>query len=114
MSPVGFLDDDPVKWNRLIQGIPVLGRGDRLEAVLVKHRIQRVVIGTRALDRTRYRELEAACRLHGAALFQMELRIREVPSPAPAVEQVTDSQVPLPIEEPELIAVPFTQRRNTG
>jgi FlaA1/EpsC-like NDP-sugar epimerase len=33
---LGFIDDDPHKYGKLIQGLPVLGRADQLEEILVR------------------------------------------------------------------------------
>ncbi len=43
-SVVGFLDDDPGKQQRDIQGVPVLGTSQDLEAVIIEHGIDQVMI----------------------------------------------------------------------
>jgi exopolysaccharide biosynthesis polyprenyl glycosylphosphotransferase len=43
-SVVGFLDDDPGKQQRDIQGVPVLGTNQDLEAVIIEHGIDQVMI----------------------------------------------------------------------
>ena len=43
-SIVGFLDDDPGKQQRAIQGVPVLGTSQDLEAVVLEHGIDQVMI----------------------------------------------------------------------
>ena len=44
--PVGFLDDDPHKQGRLVQGLPVLGGADRLADILQRQKVQGLVISS--------------------------------------------------------------------
>jgi UDP-GlcNAc:undecaprenyl-phosphate/decaprenyl-phosphate GlcNAc-1-phosphate transferase len=44
--PVGFLDDDPRKQGRLVQGLPVLGGADRLEDILQRQKVQGLIISS--------------------------------------------------------------------
>jgi UDP-GlcNAc:undecaprenyl-phosphate GlcNAc-1-phosphate transferase len=41
---IGFLDNDPFKHGRQIQGVDVLGSTDDLETVITKHNIQGVIL----------------------------------------------------------------------
>jgi exopolysaccharide biosynthesis polyprenyl glycosylphosphotransferase len=43
-SVVGFLDDDPGRQQRKIQGVPVLGTTDELESVVAKYGVDQVMI----------------------------------------------------------------------
>jgi len=43
-SVVGFLDDDPGRQQRKIQGVPVLGTTDELESMVAKHGVDQVMI----------------------------------------------------------------------
>lgn len=43
-SVVGFLDDDPGRQQRKIQGVPVLGTTEELESVVAGHRVDQVMI----------------------------------------------------------------------
>ena len=43
-SVVGFLDDDPGRQQRKIQGVPVLGGTDQLESVVAKYGVDQVMI----------------------------------------------------------------------
>jgi len=43
-SVVGFLDDDPGRQQRKIQGVPVLGTTDELESMVTEHRVDQVMI----------------------------------------------------------------------
>jgi UDP-GlcNAc:undecaprenyl-phosphate GlcNAc-1-phosphate transferase len=44
--PVGFLDDDPRKQGRLVQGLPVLGGADRLEDILQHQKVRGLIISS--------------------------------------------------------------------
>jgi UDP-GlcNAc:undecaprenyl-phosphate GlcNAc-1-phosphate transferase len=44
--PLGFLDDDPHKQGRLVQGLPVLGGADRLANILQRQEVQGLIISS--------------------------------------------------------------------
>lgn len=49
-NPVGFVDDDPLKKEQRVQGLPVLGTGDQLAAICRLYHIDRVLLSLRAMD----------------------------------------------------------------
>jgi lipopolysaccharide/colanic/teichoic acid biosynthesis glycosyltransferase len=61
MQLVGFLDDDPSKYRRLIAGCRVLGNSDDLEALCLRHKVTDVVICAKSMDPTRLLELFQRC-----------------------------------------------------
>jgi UDP-GlcNAc:undecaprenyl-phosphate/decaprenyl-phosphate GlcNAc-1-phosphate transferase len=44
--PVGFLDDDPRKQGRLVQGLPVLGGAEKLADLLQRQKVQGLIISS--------------------------------------------------------------------
>ncbi|MBD1399111.1 nucleoside-diphosphate sugar epimerase/dehydratase [Pelovirga terrestris] len=44
MQLVGFIDDDPIKKNTTIQGIPVLGPCRKLNGLIEKHKVDEIII----------------------------------------------------------------------
>ncbi|MHB8132376.1 MAG: nucleoside-diphosphate sugar epimerase/dehydratase, partial [Mobilitalea sp.] len=44
-SIIGFVDDDPLKQESMIQGIPVLGTSSALETILEKLKVEELIIG---------------------------------------------------------------------
>jgi FlaA1/EpsC-like NDP-sugar epimerase len=61
MQLVGFLDDDPSKYRRLIAGCRVLGNSDDLEALCLRHKVTDVVICAKSIDPTRLLGLFQRC-----------------------------------------------------
>jgi len=61
MQLVGFLDDDPSKYRRLIAGCRVLGTSDDLEALCLRHKVTDVVICAKSIDPTRLLGLSQRC-----------------------------------------------------
>lgn len=69
---VGFLDDDPQKQERLISGLPVLGRCDELAAIMARYTVDEAFI---ALPRHAHARLNSLI----AWLWQQPVRVRVVP-----------------------------------
>ena len=44
LKVAGFIDDDPGKANRLVDGLPVLGNSDQIQAAIQQHSISLVVV----------------------------------------------------------------------
>jgi len=55
--PIGFVDDDPNKVGAYIHGVKVLGPTKSLEAMILKHRVQAVVIAIPTLNHKILRSL---------------------------------------------------------
>lgn len=50
LTPIGFLDDDPIKWGRLIHGIPVYGSVELAPEMSDQHLIDQVLIAIPSLS----------------------------------------------------------------
>lgn len=57
LSPIGFLDDDPVKQRHRFLGLPVLGKLNNLPEVVRKHRIDEVLIAIPSAPGTLIRQV---------------------------------------------------------
>jgi UDP-GlcNAc:undecaprenyl-phosphate GlcNAc-1-phosphate transferase len=79
--PVGFVDDDPLKWRLRVEGVPVLGGGDRLEDLVARHQIAEVLLSVRDMEPARLTELLARCTALGVRLRRMRFTIDEVRTP---------------------------------
>jgi UDP-GlcNAc:undecaprenyl-phosphate/decaprenyl-phosphate GlcNAc-1-phosphate transferase len=50
MNPIAFIDDDPMKARRWINGVPVRGNLDRLEATMLRYAIDEVVLSSPSIN----------------------------------------------------------------
>lgn len=60
-QPVGFVDDDPGKQGRSLNGVPVLGATAELSSLILQHRVAKVIIAIPSAPRTVIRELVRSC-----------------------------------------------------
>lgn len=76
MNPVAFIDDDPVKALRWIEGVPVLGAIDRLEKVLREHGAEEVVLSSPAINGSVEEHIRRVCAglQRPVRRFYMEIR----------------------------------------
>ena len=61
-QPVGFIDDDPLKQDRTIQGLKVRGTGDELVQVCRDHDVDEVIVTTTTMPTDRQRAVSHRCR----------------------------------------------------
>jgi UDP-GlcNAc:undecaprenyl-phosphate GlcNAc-1-phosphate transferase len=80
LDPVGFLDDDPGKRRLLIDGIPVLGTLDDIEAVAASMSVVELIISVRHLEPSRIEEIRRRCAAIGVKVRRMRLNIDELRS----------------------------------
>ncbi|HEX4492978.1 MAG TPA: nucleoside-diphosphate sugar epimerase/dehydratase [Acidimicrobiia bacterium] len=66
LTPVGFLDDNPLKANTQINGLPVLGTTDRVAEIAARKRVDRVLITIANASGPDIRRITLAC--HAAGL----------------------------------------------
>lgn len=58
---IGFIDDDPDKIDRIIHGIKVLGKGNDLEKLIYRYKIDEILIAIPISAKKRYRETQDTC-----------------------------------------------------
>ena len=80
--PAGFIDDDPLKRNVTVLGLPVLGTREKIPEVVVRLKISLVVIAMPSVEASVVRDIVEICRGTKA-----ELRI------LPGMYQIIDGQV---------------------
>ncbi len=61
LHPIGFLDDDPLKQEVRIHGVPVLGTSADLDGVVQRHSVELVVIAISSATRDQMRRVVEAC-----------------------------------------------------
>ena len=76
LKPIGFIDDDPSLWNRTICGVPVLGKGQDIPAILDDHLIASMLISSKAIDEDRMRAVVQACKERGVMILVTGLELR--------------------------------------
>lgn len=57
IRPVGFIDDDPAKQGRKLQGVPVLGPRTAMVQLIAKHKVNDVIIAMPSAPRSVMREV---------------------------------------------------------
>ena len=62
-TPVGFLDDNPAKWNQQIYGVPILGGISELSRVLDNQHVDEVLIAIPSAPGKVVRKVTDVCRL---------------------------------------------------
>jgi UDP-GlcNAc:undecaprenyl-phosphate GlcNAc-1-phosphate transferase len=76
MKPIAFLDDDPVKAQRRVLGIPVRGTIDSLADILAEHRVEEVLLSSAAINGTREHHVREICHHHRVSVRRLYLEIR--------------------------------------
>ncbi len=80
--PVGFIDDDPLKINVSVLGLPVLGARESITEVVARRKVDLIVIAMPSVDAAVIREIVDIC-----GSTQAELKI------LPGMYQIIDGQV---------------------
>jgi UDP-GlcNAc:undecaprenyl-phosphate/decaprenyl-phosphate GlcNAc-1-phosphate transferase len=75
---LGFIDDDPAKLRRRVQGYPVLGGYDTLEVLVRERAIDGVVVSARDISGDRLQTLESLCAEHGILLARLHFRFEQL------------------------------------
>ncbi|MDP8235110.1 MAG: hypothetical protein P9M08_01875 [Candidatus Erginobacter occultus] len=79
VNPVGFLDDNPLKTGKNIQGFPVLGGFDRLPSLAARHKIDGVLLPFDLRNGEAARQAAIRhCRRHGLFLKEFSIDLRSV------------------------------------
>ena len=76
MNPVAFIDDDPVKVQRRVLGIPVRGTVDSLETILGRDSVDELLLSSPSINGTREAQARAICDAHRVAVRRLYLEIR--------------------------------------
>jgi FlaA1/EpsC-like NDP-sugar epimerase len=71
--PLGFIDDDPWKQGRLLNGYPILGSLESLERVLVEHNVRGVIVGSERIPLDSLLQARAVCSRAGVWLMRFSV-----------------------------------------
>lgn len=64
-NPVGFIDDNPLKFGSKIHGIAVLGTKDDLEDIIYKERVEEIIIAISSIPADDFLEIGQVCKKCG-------------------------------------------------
>ncbi|MCL4813433.1 MAG: hypothetical protein KJ061_13155 [Vicinamibacteraceae bacterium] len=73
MVAVAFLDDDRGKHRTTINGVPVVGGCEKLESLLLTHRVGEVVVSSPKIDEARLLALDRLCETYGVPVRRATL-----------------------------------------
>ena len=76
MNPIGFIDDDPSKHGRFVNGYPVFGDIDALEDVVVSSHADGVVIASEKIPIQKIGSAKRICERNGAWVTFFEVTFR--------------------------------------
>ncbi len=78
IKPIGFIDDDPLKTGKKLQGYPVLGTFDNLQDMVQQKAVTSLLISFRENDPDRLKAIRAFCTQHDLGLKQFSIHIETV------------------------------------
>jgi UDP-GlcNAc:undecaprenyl-phosphate GlcNAc-1-phosphate transferase len=79
LSPVGFIDEDERNKGKQVNGYPVLGSLDSLEAILKKNSISEIVVTSDNISEDRMERLSQICYSYQISLRRFQTRLEEIP-----------------------------------
>ncbi len=74
-NPIGFIDDDPLKKDKLIHGLRVFGGNGSLESICRDKKVEEILISSSFITPKRLSEIKEICRETDIALKRASLRI---------------------------------------
>ena len=77
-SPIGFVDDDPMKYGKVIHGLRVFGGNGSLRQICREQRINEVVISSLRITEERISEIRTECLAGQVNLKRMTITIEEL------------------------------------
>ncbi len=77
-NPIGFIDDDPLKKDKLIHGLRVFGGNGSLEFICREKQVQEILISSHRITGARLVELRKICQDANIALKRASLKIEPV------------------------------------
>jgi UDP-GlcNAc:undecaprenyl-phosphate GlcNAc-1-phosphate transferase len=77
-TPVGFVDDDPLKKGKVIHGLRVFGGNGSLRAICKDQRVAEVLISSSKLSDERIREIIRDCEQERVTLKRMRIQFEQL------------------------------------
>ena len=73
--PIGFVDDDPLKKNKVIHGLKVFGGNGSLDLICRENEVEEILISSHRLSAERIKEVREICRNENVSLKRAEMKI---------------------------------------
>jgi UDP-GlcNAc:undecaprenyl-phosphate GlcNAc-1-phosphate transferase len=77
-APVGFVDDDPAKYGKVLHGLKVYGGNGDLSAICRRHDVDEVLISSSRMTEERLREILDFCRSQEIDVKRMRITIEDL------------------------------------
>ncbi|MET0752617.1 MAG: hypothetical protein ABWZ66_04565 [Pyrinomonadaceae bacterium] len=77
-APIGFVDDDPLKKDKVIHGLKVFGGNGSLAAICRERNVQEILISFRNISPERLEDVREICREADVSLKRAQLKIEPV------------------------------------
>lgn len=77
-KPIGFLDDDPLKKDKVIHGLPVFGGNGSLLAICKKNAVEEILVSFRNLSPERLKVVRGICNDSNIALKRALIKIEPI------------------------------------
>ena len=77
-SPVGFVDDDPGKYGKVIHGLKVYGGNGDLSAICRQNKVDEVLISSSRMTEDKLQEILGACQAQQIAVKRMRITIEDL------------------------------------
>ena len=78
IKPIGFIDDDPLKLGKKLQGYPILGSFGDLEKVIQKYPVNGLLVSFTNSEATRIEEVKRFCKSQGLFLRRFSVCVDDV------------------------------------
>lgn len=78
IKPIGFIDDDPLKIGKKLQGYPILGGVEKLASLIKKNDINGLLVSFTNRDSENFESIKSFCRAKGLFLKQFFIHVDDV------------------------------------
>ena len=87
LKPVGFIDDDPLKSGKNLQGYPVWGSFEDLDTIIEKQKIDGLLVSCNPADPEKINRLKKYCHARRLFLKRFTIEIQDLEPAAPVTGQ---------------------------
>ena len=86
LTPIGFIDDDPVLEGKFLNGYPILGGHLKLERLLVRFSVNEIILAKNIKPEV-FRRLKSIARTRGIVIRRFQIRLEDVTREAPRTQK---------------------------